>query len=250
MFFVCSKILFAFTQPMTWMLLLFGASYSLKNKVISKYFLLGALSTSLLFTNPFLYHQIASSWQVDSLKLKDINEPYDVGIVLGGYAGHQSGVFALNGDTANRLTTALDLYLKGKIKKILLTGGSPGINATENSEALIVAQFLISLGVPEEDILVEPDSRNTIENARFSAGLLHENERCLLITSDLHMKRAIKCFERTNIQFEPFASDIIAKPKPFLSFTSHLPSAKILYKWGDLTKEIIGLMTYKIVEYV
>jgi uncharacterized SAM-binding protein YcdF (DUF218 family) len=231
------------------MLLLFGLSYWFRGKVIGKYLLLSALSTSMLFTNPFIYHQVASSWQVDSLKLKDIDTPYDVGIVLGGYAGHQSGVFALNDVTANRLTTVLELYLKGKIKKILLSGGNPAVNATENSEAIIVAKFLMSLGVPEEDILVEPDSRNTMENARFSAGLLEPNKRCLLITSDLHMKRAIKCFERTNIQFEPFAADIIAKPKPFLNLTSHLPSAKILCKWGDLTKEIIGLMTYKIIEY-
>ena len=65
---------------------------------------------------------------------------------------------------------------KGKFKKFLLTGGSGFMFGTEKSEAVLARELLIRLGVPDEDIIVEPDSKNTFENALFTKKILAEKK--------------------------------------------------------------------------
>ncbi len=104
---------------MVWVIVLLGLGYKFRNTKVGKLFLLADLALVLLLTNPFLYNRVASNWQVQSVEINDIIEPYDVGIVLGGYACDKNGKFHLDGKTGNRLISALDLYSKGKINKIL-----------------------------------------------------------------------------------------------------------------------------------
>ena len=69
---------------------------------------------------------------------------------------------------------AAQLYHQSYADKILFTGGL-GRN-TENllsmPEAVRFTQVAIECGVPEKDILIEPDSSNTKENIEFSRHLL------------------------------------------------------------------------------
>jgi uncharacterized SAM-binding protein YcdF (DUF218 family) len=49
-------------------------------------------------------------------------------------------------------------------------------------------QFMLALGGPDSALLLEPQSRNTTQNAKYTASLLGERgiERILLVTSALH----------------------------------------------------------------
>lgn len=76
-----------------------------------------------------------------------------------------------NTDIARR---AAELYHQGYAPKILFTGGL-GRNTEgllPEPEALRFAKVAIACGVPEEDILLEDQSRNTKENIDFTRRLL------------------------------------------------------------------------------
>ena len=76
-----------------------------------------------------------------------------------------------NTDIARR---AAELYNQGYAPKILFTGGL-GRNTEgllPEPEALRFAKVAIACGVPEEDILLEDQSRNTKENIDFTRRLL------------------------------------------------------------------------------
>jgi uncharacterized SAM-binding protein YcdF (DUF218 family) len=118
---------------------------------------------------------------------RDDRAPADCIIVLG--AG-------TNGTTPNavfreRLHHAVTLYQEGYADTILLTGGySPG---NEHSDAYIAGQYLQSLGIPTEAILLEEQSTITQENLEFAKEIM-ENEdlsTCILVSDPLHMKRSM-----------------------------------------------------------
>lgn len=95
---------------------------------------------------------------------------------------------------------------------ILISGGDPLNNG--KSEAKTYQENLLSLGINSKDILLETQSTNTFQNARFSSYLLkkHYNEQILLVSSGLALKRALLYFAFFNIYPKPIASDFITIP--------------------------------------
>ena len=74
-------------------------------------------------------------------------------------------------------------------------------------EATAARELLVELGVDPDRIIVEDKSRNTDENAQFTAAIVRPEpkQRWLLVTSALHMPRAIGVFEKAGI-------DVVANP--------------------------------------
>lgn len=70
-------------------------------------------------------------------------------------------------------------------------------------------QFMLALGVPDSALLLEPQSRNTTQNAEYTANLLGERgiEDILLVTYVLHMPRSIALFEARGFQVTHAATD-------------------------------------------
>jgi uncharacterized SAM-binding protein YcdF (DUF218 family) len=67
----------------------------------------------------------------------------------------------------------------------------------------------MSLGVKQSDILVEAESRNTHENAKLTAEMLHARDirEVVLVTSAAHIPRAVRCFEAEGIDAAPSGCD-------------------------------------------
>lgn len=114
-----------------------------------------------------------------------------------------------------RLPKAVELYHKGRASKILFSGGVkwPESNL---SEALEMRSEAIKHGVPEEDILVEDFSLNTLENVLGSIMILnrqfqlHNIERILVVTASFHMRRllmTLKTYMPKSIEFIPCRAD-------------------------------------------
>ena len=63
----------------------------------------------------------------------------------------------------------------------------------------------MQMGVPAERITIEDKSRNTDENARFTAAIVHPEppQRWIIVTSAFHMPRAMGVFEKAG--FQPIA---------------------------------------------
>lgn len=115
---------------------------------------------------------------------ENVSMPCNIGIVFGGLSM-----------IPNRVGEAEKLYKKGYIEKILVTGGIGHLSLDRSTpEAFKMRNYLLDLGIPKQDILLEPRSRNTYENIKYSLELIKEryafsDTKIALITSDFHMKR-------------------------------------------------------------
>lgn len=92
-----------------------------------------------------------------------------------------------------RVNTSVDAYKKGRIKKIIFMGGANGVSNQDNStipEAIKMKDLALSLGVDEEDILIDDTSNNTFENIENAMNLLPKDiNHITIITSEFHLKR-------------------------------------------------------------
>ena len=144
-------------------------------------------------------------------------EPTQAIVVLGGGIAPPSGKSAeinLN-PAADRVWFATRLFHAGKAPLVLLSGGGD-LERQAFSEARAMAVFLQDLGVPAQAIVLEENSRNTRENAAFSAALLKARgiKLILLVTSALHMPRAMALFAAQGLQATPAPTDFEAIQLP------------------------------------
>jgi uncharacterized SAM-binding protein YcdF (DUF218 family) len=91
-----------------------------------------------------------------------------------------------------RLDHALDLYRRGTVRRVILTGGV-GEGDTV-SEAAAGREYLIEQGVSAEALLLEEQGRTTWESLNNAAALTRENglETVLLVSDSYHMLRSLK----------------------------------------------------------
>lgn len=94
-------------------------------------------------------------------------------VLLGGalepayvWEGHDQP--ALN-ESAERMTAALPLMQQHPHLKLLFTGGEGELLGSDMTESERARRFFAAMGLPEGRLLLEDRSRNTYENAVFSA---------------------------------------------------------------------------------
>jgi uncharacterized SAM-binding protein YcdF (DUF218 family) len=90
--------------------------------------------------------------------------------------------------------------------RIVYAGGDPSLAGTGAREADFVHPVLDGLRIPRERVLLETQSRNTAENAAFTKRLVDPKpgERWLVVTSALHMPRAVGCFRKAAFPVEAY----------------------------------------------
>ena len=169
----------------------------------------------------------------------------DAIVVLGGGTrgdAHYSSMGDLN-QHADRLTHAVQLYKAGKAPLILLSGGSaPG----HRPEAEVMREHLELMGVDRRAIIMERQSRNTNDNAVYSAIVLQGKgvSSILLVTSAFHMRRAVPLFEREGFEVIPAPTDfqrLVGDPE----IPSLVPSADDLVRTSYAIREYVGYWVYQ-----
>lgn len=94
--------------------------------------------------------------------------------------------------------------------KIEVSGGDA--RGLGQSEAAIYALDLQRLGVDPADVLLEPRSMNTWQNAQFSGPLLkaYGADRVLLVSSGFHLRRGMLYFSHFGIHATPVRADYVS----------------------------------------
>jgi uncharacterized SAM-binding protein YcdF (DUF218 family) len=256
MFFILSKIAALFLKPLNLIGIAALTALFTKRMRLRKIALRSAFAMFLLFTNPWLISVLSGWWEMGQHPLSDLAQPYEAGILLGGYT--ESLVAAPEGiptfsRSGNRLNTALLLYQTGKIRHLLLSGGSGRIIGTERVEASETRQYLLQLGVPDSAIWIDDRSRNTRENALYSKMLvdsLAPGSRCLLISSAWHLRRASACFERAGLHCDVFGADFFEENSAGNPLHWLEPDWKAVMKWECMIKEWIGWAAYRAKGYL
>lgn len=207
-----------------------------------------------VFTNSFILNEVMLKWEIPAIK-NEVLEKHTIGIVLGGMTFYDRTFERIHfHQGSDRLLQAIDLYKRGKIKKIFISGGS-GSMVYKDKEAIYLKSYLLTLEIPESDILIESESKNTRENALFTAETLKKiypkgTGTSLLITSGFHMRRSLLCFEKAGLKVSPYSTDRYSGKRVFYFDHLFIPNTQTLVGWDVLIHELVGFVTYKIAGYI
>ena len=143
---------------------------------------------------------------------------------------------------ADRVWHGARLFHAGKATWLVMSGGSDAFTAA-TSEAEAMRQLAQDLGVPSRAMLLEERSRNTRQNAQFTAQILKAKgvRRILLVTSALHMRRAVPLFEAQGLTVIPAATDHEARSH--FTAIDWLPDASALDGSARAMKEFVGRLS-------
>lgn len=254
MFFILSKILSILIHPLFWLIISLLTWIFIKTKKWKKCIKVTFIVLFFLFTNKFLVIQFQRLWEFKGSPIEKINVEYDVAVVLGGMAEYNNDLKRTQlSNGGDRIWNALRLYHLGKVKKILISGADGKLLDQSLNEARAFKKDLILFGVPEVDILIEDRSKNTHENAVFTAELLRKenlhHQKILLITSAMHMKRALACFEKEGLNVDTFPTDHNTGSFYLDWGQLLLPDVKAITLWHQLFHEMTGYIVYKIMGY-
>jgi len=123
-----------------------------------------------------------------------VDQPHkaDCILVLGAaeYSGHPSPVYRA------RLDHAYQLFQEGMAPLIITSGGSG--KDPKYSEGQVGRDYLLSLGVPDSDLIAETQADNTDESTQRAAVIMRRNglDSVLLVSDSYHMFRAKRMMQR------------------------------------------------------
>lgn len=162
-------------------------------------------------------------------------------VVLGG-GNNKTAPEYFEGATVSALTLErlhYAAYLHNQSgKQILVTGGAPygGTSEAETMAAILKRDFRI------DNLILEAASKDTAENAKFSARLLDDLKikNIALVTHAWHMHRAVQLFETQGFTVHPAPTGFTASDPS--SMYQWLPGADSLSKTTTALHEILGLL--------
>jgi uncharacterized SAM-binding protein YcdF (DUF218 family) len=113
-----------------------------------------------------------------------------------------------------RIVKALELYESCKRVNptcfILVSGGDPQHHGA--TEAAVYGAELSTVGVARTDLVLEQRSLNTFQNAQYTAAVLSARpaDQVLLVSSGLHLRRAILYFAHFGLHPRPVRADFVS----------------------------------------
>lgn len=223
-----------------------------KSRAIAISLFVISFTTLFVFSLPFVAQSLNQSLQTNpaltpkQVKLLADEDRDDLAIVVlaGGriqLAPEYGNIDNVSASTLQRIQYASWLHRKTKLP-ILVSGGS--LQSESTPEAVLMNQTMLSaFNIAPK--WIEYKSRNTAENARYSAEILFKQDisEVLLITHANHMQRAKAAFEK-------YGFKVIVAPTVFdlsrSSWLGFIPSASALHKSQLALHEKIGRIWFSV----
>jgi uncharacterized SAM-binding protein YcdF (DUF218 family) len=163
-------------------------------------------------------------------------------VLTGGNMAPRAGTWPserLAGSSLPRAIGAARVYHERPVGHVIITGrGEPFGFPDETARAM--ADVMAAYGVPRERILLEERALNTRQNAQFSTRMVRElgAERTLVVTSALHMRRAVLEFERAGLGV--IAAPVDHRYEPPEGVAPFIPSVASLVRVHQVVHEMLG----------
>jgi uncharacterized SAM-binding protein YcdF (DUF218 family) len=148
-------------------------------------------------------------------------------------------------DSVRRYVTFADMARRYPDARLVFSGGSASLRPHEHVlDSDVARDFLSDIGVPTENMTFEKTSRNTYENAVFSADIVRPDpsQKWLLVTSAWHMTRAIGCFRKAGWNVYPAPTGYFTTGNYHLKLG--LGFAEELHLLSRAVHEYVGLVAY------
>lgn len=259
MFVFLTKLAPLFVYPLGLIFLLAGAAVFLRKRP--------ALQRGLLITLLVILWVGSIPW-TDKALTRSLERKYlppepmpraEVIVVLGG--GTQPAQYPRLmpevGGAGDRVIYAGKLFKEGAAPNLLLSGGSIAWMGERTSPAEEMAQILDLMEIPRDVLWLEENSRNTYENAVESAAILEGKgiKRIILVTSAMHMPRAVEAFEKQGLEVVPAPTDFqvtdqgwgdLWHPTWQALIINLVPDAGNLSSTTGALKEYLGILVYRL----
>lgn len=247
------KIIYSFIIPpggIILLLIIFNIYLYLK-KIRGKYILSIIIALFyLLSTNFIAYHLIKplenhyTNPPIEKLQ----QEQPDVIIMLGGGAINVpdiDGNGQVSGYVANRMLTVMRLQRELNIP-IILSGGK--VFADTGREADIEERIFLGLGIEKQNLILENQSRNTVENVRNTKIIMEQQgfSKPLVITSGFHLPRAMEIFTREHINAIAYVTDYQMSEYLAFNIFNFLPNNGSLNTSCLAIREYLGVLALKL----
>jgi uncharacterized SAM-binding protein YcdF (DUF218 family) len=257
-FLFLSKLLPLFLYPLGLVCILLVAALLLSLKrffSLPQLFIALALAILWMSSNGWVSNYLMLSLEWQNLPLKNIPNTEAI-VLLGGATKSAVSPRPMVdiSEQGDRLIYAAKLYQEGKAPLIIASGGRISWRQGGEPEAADMAQLLELMGVPASNIIQEPNSLNTHENAVNVKQILKERKinKVLLVTSALHMPRSLLIFKRQKIKVIPAPTDFLVSQQDIEELTSStesfllniMPDAEHLALTTKAIKEYIGIVIY------
>jgi uncharacterized SAM-binding protein YcdF (DUF218 family) len=144
----------------------------------------------------------------------------------------------LSQDAIVRLLEGVQLCRQVESCRLVLSGGPPAAAQTMNKIAS-------SMGIKEQDIILEEHSRNTEEEARYVKPIVGAKP-FLLVTSASHMLRAMGLFRKLGMQPIASPTDYLAKKGVPFSPEQYYPGIGGLSETERTVYEYLGMAWEKL----
>jgi len=269
--YLISKVLPLFFFPFPLFLIFsFVVLLKLKRGIFRKlYFILYALIVTL--SVPLTGQKLLSVIEGAVTNAKP-SKNADIIIVLTGMAGFNNPENRIDfGGAVDRILLALELF-KARPQSTLIISGGMGLLGTKPSnnnglfaisEARQLRKWILNspyldagLKKRAKDIIVEPNSRNTFENAKNTRELILRkwgkeklSQEMILITSAYHMYRAELCFRKQGLKVLPLAVDSSSEGVTIFP-ESYAPSLGGLRTSMVAFKQLVGIAGYWVLGYI
>jgi uncharacterized SAM-binding protein YcdF (DUF218 family) len=251
-FLALSKTLDLAAAPLTWALALLLLAGLLRGRGRVPLALASSAFTLLLgFSLPPVAERVTRLAEAGAPRTFRPDVTYDAAVVLTGFvdaaASRASGETELT-SAADRMTRAFELFREGRARFLLISGGNVSPLPGEPLEAERVSAMLQAWGVPADRIVVEARSRNTRENALETGRVVAERNlpSLVLVTSALHMPRALGCFRAVGLSPDTLPVDHRASDG---RSDRWLPRAEALAESTDVLRELTGRLVYRVAGY-
>ncbi len=251
MSFLLSKILWTVFSPFSLLLLALGTGLALERSKYTK--TARVLCLFSFFGLGFVAVLPLGVWALIPLENRhsfDPPDPIDGIVIIGG--DEKPAISEKRGkptalDSLRRYIEVGKLAHRYPEAKLVFAGG-PEILAPsiDHKDAEIARDIMTLIGVPTERMIFETASRNTYENALFSAKIVRpeKTQNWLLVTSAFHMPRAMGCFKKTGWNVFPAPAGYYTSgeymTEGFFDFTRQA------FYLNLAAREYAGLLSYRI----
>jgi uncharacterized SAM-binding protein YcdF (DUF218 family) len=149
---------------------------------------------------------------------------------------------------AQRLSAFLALARQYPDLRLIFSGGPPAFGSEHLSESDIARDLFASLGLDPQRVQFENRSRNTCENAVYTAELVKPTEQptWVLVTSAMDMPRAVGAFRKAGLRVLPYPVDYTTSKRRTLDLS--LTVARNLGSLDHGVHEWLGLLAYYLMD--
>ena len=143
----------------------------------------------------YLINLQVASYSTDKVyrAVADVPNDNNIAIVLGAKVWDDG---SLSHALIDRVTTAIELYKAGKVKKLLMSGDNP---SADYDEPTAMKKYAVELGVPENDIVLDFAGRRTYDTC-YRAKEIFEVKKAVIVSQEFHLARSIYLCQNLGVE--------------------------------------------------